>query len=402
MAAEAIGLRTQVQARPWGPGRACETQVVTTLEGIRALAPDYEHLYRLTANTLPFARQEWHLAWCTHFLDRHTQLQHTPRFLVLRDRKGASLAIVPLVLAHWHLGPLHVNIIKPVGADGGLTEIRNPLVAPGSERLCVQAVLRHFAGMPDWDWIEWNRISDELADALRCEPTSRWFEVCTDYVLDLPASWEEFRAGLGRNARESLRHCYNSLRRAGHTFEFLVAREPAEVRHGLDRLLRLHALRAAMPWGAKHPDVFAHRAARDFLYDVCTRLAARDAVRVFQLRIGGEIVAARLAFVLGDSVYLYYSGFDPVWARYSVMTTTVAEIFRYAIAHGCRSVNLSLTGEQSKLRWRPRRVEFHSARVHRQSFSSRLACRAYDVALSSGGRRARLLRRLWQTLQNQP
>jgi CelD/BcsL family acetyltransferase involved in cellulose biosynthesis len=103
---------------------------------------------------------------------------------------------------------------------------------------------------------------------------------------------------------------------------------------------------------------------------------------LFQLRIGSHIVAARIGFVVGNSVYMYYSGFDPAWAHYSVMTTTVVEAFRYAIAHGFRTVNLSLTGEQSKLRWRPRLVEFRTALVGRQSLSSRIKCGAYRAAIS--------------------
>jgi CelD/BcsL family acetyltransferase involved in cellulose biosynthesis len=71
-------------------------------------------------------------------------------------------------------------------------------------------------------------------------------------------------------------------------------------------------MRAAMPCGPKHPDRFAGRPLQTFFYDVCDRLAARDAVRIFQLRIG-EIVASRVGFVAHDSVYLYYSGFDPSW-----------------------------------------------------------------------------------------
>ena len=51
-------------------------------------------------------------------------------------------------------------------------------------------------------------------------------------------------------------------------------------------------------------------------------------------RSRGQIVAMRLGFVVDDSLYLYYSGYDPLWARYSVMTTTVAEALKYAIACG--------------------------------------------------------------------
>jgi CelD/BcsL family acetyltransferase involved in cellulose biosynthesis len=171
-----------------------------------------------------------------------------------------------------------------------------------------------------------------------------------------------------------------------------VARTRTEVREALGRFLELHARRARMSWGAKHPDRFAGRSRREFLYDVCDRLAAHDAVRVFQLRIGREIVASRLAFVVGDGMYLYYSGFDPAWARYSVMTTAMAEAIRYAIASGLKTVNLSLTAEQSKLRWRPRRVEYHTGLLlRRQSLGSRLVYGAYRMAVSGHGVPARLL-----------
>ena len=234
-----------------------------------------------------------------------------------------------------------------------------------------------------------------MTEAMARETTPQWYAASDDYVLDLPSSWQDFRAGLKRNVRESLRHCYNSLRRDGHAFEFIVARERDEVLPALDRFFELHALRANMARGPKHPNYFSDRSLQEFLRDICNSLAARDAVRVFQLRIGTEIVASRVGFVVGDSAYLYYSGFDPAWARYSVITTTVAEALKYAIAHGLTTVNLSLTGEQSKLRWRPCLVQFHSALVQREALSSRIVCTAYRVAMTRNGAPARLLKSLF-------
>jgi hypothetical protein len=78
------------------------------------------------------------------------------------------------------------------------------------------------------------------------------------------------------------------------------------------------------------------------------------------------------------------------------MTTTLAEALRYAIAAGLRSVNLSTTGDPAKLRWHPRRVDFYSALVHRNSVRSRLACGAYRMAVSGSSAPARLLKRLLQ------
>jgi len=375
-------------------------EIVGDLAGIRALKPDYERLYRVTGNTLPFATHEWHLAWCEHLLNRSPRTRQQPVFCVLRTLEGSCVPIVPLILTRRRLGPLQVAALALVGSDPALTEIRNPLIEPGYERATVHALHERLRSVSSWDWIQWSGVSAPLAQALELEATPHWYQTLDDYVLDLPSAWSEFRATLRRNVRESLRHCYNSLRRDGHAFEFVVARDPVEIRWALYRFLQLHAQRAEMPWGPKHPDRFASHSFRAFLYGVCDQLAARDAVRVFQLRIADTVVASRIGFVMGDSLYLYYSGFDPAWARYSVMTTTVAETLRYSIAHGLKSVNLSLTGEQSKLRWHPRRVDFYSALVHRDSVRSRLACGAYRVAVSGSSAPRRLLKRLLQARQH--
>jgi CelD/BcsL family acetyltransferase involved in cellulose biosynthesis len=304
---------------------------------------------------------------------------------------------VPLILSRRQLGPLRVAALGLVGADPALTEIRNPLIEPGYERATVRALHERLASVPGWDWIQWSGVSAPLAQALALEAAPRWYQTGDDYVLDLPSAWAEFRATLRRNLRESLRHCYNSLRREGHTFEFVVARDPVEVRWALHRFLQLHTQRAHMPWGPVHADHFAAHSPRAFLYAVCERLAVRDAVRVFQLRIGDTVVASHIGFVIGDSLYLYYSGFDPAWSRYSVMTTTLAEALRYAIANGLGSVNLSITADRAKLRWHPQRVDFHSALVPRDSIRSRLACSAYCAAVSGRSAPRRLLKRLLQS-----
>jgi CelD/BcsL family acetyltransferase involved in cellulose biosynthesis len=98
--------------------------------------------------------------------------------------------------------------------------------------------------------------------------------------------------------------------------------------------------------------------------------------------------------VVADSLYLYYSGFDPQWARYSVMTTTMAEAIKYAIAQGLNTVNLSPTKDISKTRWGPREVIYRSAFQRGARLHSGLAHRAYLKARSTEGVQAWLLHRL--------
>ncbi len=99
-------------------------------------------------------------------------------------------------------------------------------------------------------------------------------------------------------------------------------------------------------------------------------------------------------------MYLYYSGYDPLWARYSVMTTTVAEALKYAIACGIKTVSLSPGREISKTRWGPRQIDYGSAYEANTRLRSRLASGAYLTARLETGFQSRVLqlitaRRSW-------
>jgi CelD/BcsL family acetyltransferase involved in cellulose biosynthesis len=368
-------------------------ETIRTVAGIAALGADYARLCRVASNTLPFALHEWHLAWCEHFLNCNPRIHEEALFYVLRNAERQCVAIVPFVICKRMLGPLKVLSVNFLGADPAITEIRAPLIEPGYEKITARAVQDQLAKEGAWDWVDWTDISAVFGESLDTQQL-HWQPGLSDYVLDLPTTWHEFRSGLKRNIRESLRHCYNSLKKDGHRFQFSVIERPEDVGGALDEFLRLHLMRANYKTSVLHPDRFSSNVSRDFLFSVCRQLAARGAIRIFQLRIGSKLVATRIAFLVEDSLYLYYSGFDPQWARYSVMTTTVAEAIKYAIAHELKTVNLSPTKDVSKTRWGPREVSYRSAYQRGARLHSGLAHRAYLKARSTEGVQAWLLHRL--------
>jgi CelD/BcsL family acetyltransferase involved in cellulose biosynthesis len=357
---------------------------VCDIAGIAALEADYAQLQAATGNTLPFALYEWHVVWCRHFLNVQPEVHDQPRFQILRDAAGRCVGIIPLVMSRRRVGLFHVVSVGLLGADPAVTEIRGGLVVPGFEHLAARAVRLGIEHMQGWDWIQWTGEANWLA-ALAAEGQFKPQTPLQSYVLDLPPTWEMFRAGLKRNIRESLRHCYNSLKRGGHAFALEVVSEASQVRAALDGFLALHALRADMKNTSFHPNRFAGEVSQRFLYDVCTQLAKRGVLRIFQLRVGSDIVAMRIGFVVADSLYLYYSGFDPAWAKYSVMTTTVAEAIKYAIAHGLQTVNLSPGADVSKTRWGPRVVEHPMMYEQGRRLRSRLAAGMYIAAKHGDG-----------------
>lgn len=376
------------------PAGELTVHVVRSLSGVAELERDFGHLQSVTGNTLPFALFDWHLSWCRHFLRQEPRVEDQPLFYVVRRQEGSCVGIVPLILTRRRVGGLKFASAGLLGADPAITEIRSSLVQPGYEAAVAEALHGNLSISRDWDWIHWMGPSDLFSAALGRLRGLQWQSIPPSYVLDLPGTWEEFRAGLKRNIRESLRHCYNSLKRDGHVFTVTPAGGPEAVKEALDRLFVLHSMRAAMPGTIEHPNRFAGAGVRQFLHEVCGKLAARDIVRVFELMIGGRVVASRIGFEVGGSLYLYYSGFDPEWSKYSVMTTTVAEAVKYAIARGLKTVNLSPGNDVSKTRWSPREIPHQIAYEHSGRLKSRLVRHAYVKARSRAGLQGWLLNRL--------
>jgi CelD/BcsL family acetyltransferase involved in cellulose biosynthesis len=380
-------------------GGALAVELVTTYADLLALAPEYERMQRLSGNTLPFALHEWHCTWCRHFLCDDARVSAQPMIFVARDAAGSCAGIVPMIMTRRVIGPVECRTLDLLGPDPGITEIRIALVEPGRERDVAQAVLRRLAADRGWDWVQWSGLDGSFGQALAAAAELSWGAPTLDPVLDLPASWEQFRAGLKRNIRESLRHGYNSLKREGHAFELRVVEEPAAVAAALACFFDLHSARAQGSTGATHRDYFRSQPLREFLVDACVQLAQRNSVCIFQLWIGQAVVATRIGFVVGNSLYLYYSGFDPRWARFGVMTTTLAEAIKYSIGRGLSTVNLSPGSDPSKTRWGPRYVEFGSAVQVARSLKSRLAYALYRRARAlddlPGWLELRLARRKW-------
>jgi CelD/BcsL family acetyltransferase involved in cellulose biosynthesis len=162
----------------------------------------------------------------------------------------------------------------------------------------------------------------------------------------------------------------------------------------LDRFFDLHAARSAMPSSVRHCDAFATPRSRVFLSDYARRAAELGSLRIFQIEIGGKVIAARVGFLLGEELYLYYSGYEPAWGRYSVMTTVVAETVKWAIDRGLKIVNLSYGKDVSKTRWRPTEVVLRHGVTLSPSTRGKLAFEAYQAVVRGTRRGTELGQRL--------
>ncbi len=360
---------------------------ITGSEELRGLSPEWNHLLGRTRNTLPFLCPEWALTWWETYRQRHQLIGDSLRVKAVRRESGELVAVLPFMLTERpQIGPIRARTLNFLGADRYITEQRAPIVDPTVEGEVARAVCAHLKGDGEWDWISWKGLDQksEFAAVVEREMALIWDSSETSNLLRLAPTWEEFKVGLKRNIKESLRRCYNSLKRDGLSMRLVVAETVEEVDAALETFFKLHAARAAHEGGVEHPDRFSGSKAKRFLRDVCARLAERRIARVFTLLVGDAPVAARVGFQLPECLYLYYSGYDPAFAKYSVMTTTVAEAIKHAIGLKVSQVHLSMGVDESKSRWGPEHLALHDGHCVRARWSSQAVHWLYSRALHSG------------------
>jgi CelD/BcsL family acetyltransferase involved in cellulose biosynthesis len=361
---------------------------LTTVDELRAIEEEWIRLLGRTHADLPFLRPEWAITWWEFFRQDRAVIRDSLLVKTVRSESGELVGILPLMVTERPaIGPARVRSVGFLGADKYVTEQRGPVVDGSCEADVATALAAHLGAEDGWDWITWEglRKESELATALGRVMDLRWESSQAGNILHLPASWEEFRRGFREHLKKSVRHGYNSLKREGLNWRFEVAATPGEIAPALEIFLRFHQMVAEQADPLTRFDRFADPIARRFLFEVCSRLAARNVTRVFTFRIGDVPVASRIAFQLPDCLYLYHSGYDPAWRKYAVATTLVAEAVKYAIDSGIPRLHLSMGADESKARWDPEMPIFHRALCVRPQLHSRLALGMYTWAHEHAG-----------------
>jgi CelD/BcsL family acetyltransferase involved in cellulose biosynthesis len=359
--------------------RSLIVDIVRTTEGLLGLRDEWTALEISAQVQLPFRTFAWNAAWWNTLREDKLAVRDSLELRTVRDAQtGRLVGVAPLLLTTMpSRGPLRARELQFFGADPNITEVRGVVCATQDEAEVLQALRRDLLARPDeWDWIAWEGLSS--SEEAPPPDGLHWRGETPNYMLRLGTTWDALRSRGSRNLKESLRKCYNSLKRDSLSYELRTAVTWAEIEPELELFFKLHTARATLQ--TQHADVFLAAKSRAFLREVAYSFCQRGQMRVFVLHVGQDKVAIRLGFAIGGSLYLYYSGFDPAFARYSVMTTCLAESIQYAIEQGFAWVDLSTGTDVSKTRWRPERILYRSAEQVSPRLRSQVVHDGYGLA----------------------
>ncbi len=350
---------------------------ITSETQFDALEPDWNRVAAEMDTPSPFQSWQWQRLWWKHFGNGHRL-----RILVFRE-DNRTVGIAPLYEHRLGFGSVQLSLLTSIGWEDyrrkrGVTE-RCGFLWPGHVKNQSFEALGSWLNEANWQAL----LLPDVEEGKELPPTlGRYLVDQGDPLVfahrDLPADWEAFLASLSKSMRGNIRYYPRLLARAGYSYRFDVAEGPEDASRALGLLLALHRARSQVRGSVMHKDKFRFADRRSFITDVVPALSRRGELKIGLLIVGNETVAAQMWLEKCGAMFLYYSGYLPGWAKYSVGLVATIETLKVGIARGLHTVDFLIGMGQDKSRWRTERSQYRNILLARSPrlFTPALALRA--------------------------
>ena len=338
-------------------------------QGVARLRDEWRGLQAQCPNATPFQTWEWNQAWMRHFGARKR-----PLLLLFRSDAGELLGLAPLYVS-FHLGtPLRRLAWMGTGTGDYLD-----ILALSEHAEAVTDALRNFLNdeLRGWDMADLQQLR---ADSLLIQKTevrsqktevrgqktevrsqksggrSQKTEIAESVLamepcpyLELPGTWDEVTARLGKKMRSNLGYYDRLLLKTYPDASYSLA-DAGSVQDGMTALFELHQKR----WNARWlPGVLGNRRVQAFHREVAAQFLEQGWLRLHLLTIEGAIRSVLYCFHYNGKTHYYLGGFAPELGKYSLGTLLTGHAIRHAIAENSAEFDFLRGNESYKYRWLP-------------------------------------------------
>jgi len=309
-----------------------QVDLIDNLEQWNLLAGEWDELVAACDHDNPFRGRSWLRTWWKHYGDGHSL-----RILTARD-DNRLVGVAPLFIDVEHF-PFRVRAIRFLGGTEVCSEYLGLLIEQGADERVVPAFFEFLLNDMgrEWDVIRWTDIpadsrqlavvEDDLVardvSAIRSGGVSNW-------VVQLPDSWDVYLDGLSSSRRTKLRRIRREFADRENV-EFEVVESESQFDRCWDELRTLHSLHWA---AAGQPGCFADPRFDAFHTEVARDYLNRGMLVLASLRLDGNALAACYGFRQGDTVYEYQRGHDPDHLRLRPGHALHFHMLEWAVAHG--------------------------------------------------------------------
>jgi CelD/BcsL family acetyltransferase involved in cellulose biosynthesis len=277
----------------------------------------------------PFLTPLWMEIWLKHFGQ-----SLGAKVIFLRAPEGPLLAVGAFLTSTWEGGRQGLTLL----GSADVCDYRDLVIASGWEEEVFGALGRFFAEGP-WDYLEFNGISEFSPTIQFLSPLLHPFgfrmvqeieEVAL--YLDLPQTWDGFLEGLNSKDRHELRRKMRRLEKEA-VFKIFRVDDRSSLDTGMEIFFDLHRK------SRKDKAEFMTREKEAYFREIGVRFQERGWLNLSFLKVEGKEVATFFSFDFAGKEYVYNSGYDPQFGRFSPGIVLAAHCIRRAIKKGTAGFN---------------------------------------------------------------
>ncbi len=327
-----------------GPSIAIE--VVTTREGLEALAEPWEKLLASAGEASPFLTLDWVLC-CLDYAPSN------PLHVLVARSGDLMVGIAPLWREPKNYRGITARTLSFIRSSE--TAETDLIVDPAAREEVLRAFLRYFhEGKPGvWDVVSLGQWPAESANAKRMlalleSSGGGHFVGVSSLVPFVPIAgdWETFWQSRSYLFRKSRRGILNRLKRLGEIEVVALGSDRP------DEALRVYLSVAERGWKQAEGLAASSRPELKRFFESLTRAAGRRGwLRVWVLRIGGEAVAAEYHVAAGGRVHALRADYDEAWSAHSPGACLEYHILQRLFAEGMREYSTGPGSDDYKRRW---------------------------------------------------
>jgi len=317
---------------------------VSTLDDFRNLKEEWAALLSSSSADNFFLTWEWIFHWWESYRESKELF-----LLTLKDSRGRLQGLAPFYRREVKIKRLVFREVLFLGSgESPYPDHLDIIAARGREERVAEAVAVYLKREKKrWDILrvintdQDNSCLNLMLAGLRCFPFSnRILENEQAYLVELPASWEDYLASLSRNSRRNLIKRRRRFEKKGMVTRVCV-KEPDRLGESLERLAAMHQSRM----GEKNiSGKFSDRRHRGFHGKLAADLLEKGRLNLCFLMLGGKAVAVRYGFIHGETLYDYQSGYLPEHGKDDVGNVLLGYMIEDAIERGLRKFDF-LSGD---------------------------------------------------------
>jgi hypothetical protein len=366
---------------------------ITTWTELSVLEPAWNVL----AADMPFRHWDWLATWWKHYgcdtgdgmLRDNVTSERQLNVLAVYDSAESINDVLSAKLvgiAPWYIdhSALKGNVLRWLGSGEVCTDHLSFLCRPeDGERVAVAVADALTITYDDWDSLQLDGVDADdvvvahLVNRLAsrdCLVSSHMAEAC--WALKLPATWDDYLAGLSKSHRKQLRQLERRVLESNRVkWHRLQYAEQLNEAWGI--FVDLHQRRRR---SLGEPGCFASRRFANFHRDVVERFCARGQLRMSWVSLDGAPAAAEYHLADASATYAYQGGVDPDRLAEEPGRLSTILCLRQAIEEGHQHFDFLRGDEPYKAHWRAAPRPTCDYRVAPNRRLARLRGRVWNVA----------------------